>query len=413
MASLQASLYKADLQRIRKEADDAKLDKQIAYLQLQVFKSQIDKGFLQKIGSTLIETEVEFKRHQIVFGMGEVNDSVYFVKEGTVKMLIPVDSNHAADKNNKKWHCLAILSQGEFLGEDCLAKSKENKYSAVVESLVCTLYKIKTDFLRKQISYSYPLEYFFKSIIQNRTERRATFYRDGQTYNQYHNKIKKDELRRKELSVDLPTDPVEIIKTKKMRAVTPMRTNFLFKRMIGDKVYKFLSPSNEDLNLKTFLADCSSDYKHLFNKKLTRRLLVSKIPNDEIGKIMIAESKSRIDHYQAIDDAIYSTDSKNTSKIEFEVVAKRPASFSINRKFSTQRDFSLDMMSLDGRLAMTEGDMRITWSSFSTSRPPTRNSMLSSKHNLFRKKPEKAELKERYNLNPRSGRNIPNKLLLK
>ena len=395
LVSNPASLSLSDLRRIRKEARESTFENQITYLQTRVFKSLVEKDCLQRIGQVLIEQEVSLPRKTVILNLGEVSEHLYLIKAGSIRMMVLAGDG----KRQKTWHCIALLGEGEFIGEDILTKSGENKYSAVVDSMNCTLYRIQADWLKKQVGYNATLEYFFRQVVTNRSARREAFVAEGATYKQYLDKVIDQETRRKELARTMPTDPVEVIKAKKMRACTPMRTSYLFKRMVGDKVFNFLSKSAERSNRRPSIVDFSEEHHRLFCNRLERKLLVSKPPPDStMGKLKVAESRSRVRRFEELDKTIYRPDTPSTDTLNFEIIVNRSSSVRAKTSNYSRREPSLDLTSLDGRLASTEGELRGT-STSTTFR--TKTTILSSQHHLFRRKPSRPEIKAQYYLDPK------------
>jgi len=68
------------------------------------------ESFLQRLGTTKAS---EYRTHAVIFAQGDVADSIYFVRKGKVKLSVV--------SNRGKEAVIALLSNGDFFGEGCLA----------------------------------------------------------------------------------------------------------------------------------------------------------------------------------------------------------------------------------------------------------------------------------------------------
>ena len=74
-------------------------------------KPQFDpKGFLAKASGG--KTISKLRKNQVVFAQGEAADSVFYIRDGQVKMTVVSEQGKEA--------VVAILGPDEFLGEGCL-----------------------------------------------------------------------------------------------------------------------------------------------------------------------------------------------------------------------------------------------------------------------------------------------------
>ena len=69
------------------------------------------KAFLQKIGTR--KTPREYGNNDAIFAQGDAADSMFYIESGNVKLTV-------SSKRGKK-AVIAILRQGDFFGEGCLA----------------------------------------------------------------------------------------------------------------------------------------------------------------------------------------------------------------------------------------------------------------------------------------------------
>ncbi|GAC1655529.1 MAG: Crp/Fnr family transcriptional regulator [Vulcanimicrobiaceae bacterium] len=90
------------------------------------------KAFLAVVGDgRTIET---YKKNAVVFAQGDPADSVYYVQRGEIKLAIVSPRGKEA--------VIAILAQGFFFGEGCLAGQPLRMATAVAQS-ECTIVQVK------------------------------------------------------------------------------------------------------------------------------------------------------------------------------------------------------------------------------------------------------------------------------
>jgi CRP/FNR family transcriptional regulator, cyclic AMP receptor protein len=70
------------------------------------------KAFLKRIGTR--KTVRQYEKNQAIFGQGDAADSLFYIESGNVKLTV-------LSKRGKK-AVLAILREGDFFGEGCLAR---------------------------------------------------------------------------------------------------------------------------------------------------------------------------------------------------------------------------------------------------------------------------------------------------
>ena len=70
------------------------------------------KAFLKRVGTR--KTARKYEKNQAIFGQGDAADSLFYIESGNVKLTV-------LSKRGKK-AVLAILREGDFFGEGCLAR---------------------------------------------------------------------------------------------------------------------------------------------------------------------------------------------------------------------------------------------------------------------------------------------------
>src|SRR5947208_5306360 len=79
-------------------------------------------------------TTVELRKHQTAFTQGELADTVFYIQKGRIKLTV-------ISKRGKE-ATIALLSAGDFLGEECIAAIQPQRMTTATALTGCTLLKI-------------------------------------------------------------------------------------------------------------------------------------------------------------------------------------------------------------------------------------------------------------------------------
>ena len=79
-------------------------------------------------------TTVELRKHQTAFTQGELADTVFYIQKGRIKLTV-------ISKRGKE-ATIALLSAGDFLGEECIAAMQPQRMTTATALTGCTLLKI-------------------------------------------------------------------------------------------------------------------------------------------------------------------------------------------------------------------------------------------------------------------------------
>ena len=79
-------------------------------------------------------TAVELRKHQTAFTQGETADTVFYIQKGRIKLTV-------ISKRGKE-ATIALLSAGDFLGEECIAAIQPQRMTTATALTGCTLLKI-------------------------------------------------------------------------------------------------------------------------------------------------------------------------------------------------------------------------------------------------------------------------------
>jgi CRP-like cAMP-binding protein len=81
------------------------------------------------------KTILQFKKNEGIFTQGELADTVYFIQKGKVKLSVVSPSGKEAT--------IAILSAGQFVGEECITSDRPNRISSSSALTPCVLLRIR------------------------------------------------------------------------------------------------------------------------------------------------------------------------------------------------------------------------------------------------------------------------------
>lgn len=124
--------------------------------------SAFDPGdYLTKAGLT--RKIIKLKSKETVFSQGDQADSVFYIKEGKVKLTVFSASGKEA--------VLALLKEGEFLGEDSVPAPNTLRVATATALTPCTLVKVGRKEMVRIIHEERALSDLFVSFLLSRTMR--------------------------------------------------------------------------------------------------------------------------------------------------------------------------------------------------------------------------------------------------
>ncbi len=89
--------------------------------------------FLQEVG--LGRTLIELKKNEVLFAQGEPADAVFYIQKGNIKLTVLSQRGKEAT--------LALLEDGNFVGESCVAADERIRMSTATALNHCTLLRIE------------------------------------------------------------------------------------------------------------------------------------------------------------------------------------------------------------------------------------------------------------------------------
>jgi CRP/FNR family cyclic AMP-dependent transcriptional regulator len=122
-----------------------------------IFHSQ---AFLANSGEG--RTVSTFRRNEIVFAQGDVADAVFYIQRGRVKVMVLSEQGKEA--------VVAILTAGQFFGEDCLS-GHGIRTSATIALQECIITAIARPLMLATLQREPKFSEFFTSHLLNRNSR--------------------------------------------------------------------------------------------------------------------------------------------------------------------------------------------------------------------------------------------------
>jgi CRP/FNR family cyclic AMP-dependent transcriptional regulator len=113
--------------------------------------------------SGLGRTLVTAHKGQVVFSQGQPADAVFYLQKGRVKITV-------LSKNGKE-ATIAMLSPGEFVGEDCIASTIPLRVVTATAILDCTLLKIRKEEMVRALHEEHAFSDVFVSYLLARNAR--------------------------------------------------------------------------------------------------------------------------------------------------------------------------------------------------------------------------------------------------
>ncbi|HUS19599.1 MAG TPA: Crp/Fnr family transcriptional regulator [Terriglobales bacterium] len=118
-------------------------------------------GFLAKAG--LGKSTIERKKGEVVFAQGDVANSIFYIQKGQVKIGV-------VSKQGKE-AVIAMLGEGEFVGEDCIATSHPLRLVTAAALTDCTLLKIEKKEMIRVLSSDPDFSELFVTFLLARNAR--------------------------------------------------------------------------------------------------------------------------------------------------------------------------------------------------------------------------------------------------
>jgi CRP/FNR family cyclic AMP-dependent transcriptional regulator len=107
--------------------------------------------FLAKAG--LGRTILEFPKKHIIFSQGDTGDAVFYIQKGKVKLTVVSERGKEAT--------MALLTDGDFLGEECITAGQPVRMATAVAVISCSVLRIE----RKEMLRALHEEHAFSDIF--------------------------------------------------------------------------------------------------------------------------------------------------------------------------------------------------------------------------------------------------------
>lgn len=106
---------------------------------------------------------IDLKKKQIVFSQGDAADAIFFIQRGKIKLTVISRSGKEAT--------IALLGEGDFLGEECIAGSQRRRMATAVAITEATLLKIDKKEMVRRLHERHALSDIFISYLLARNAR--------------------------------------------------------------------------------------------------------------------------------------------------------------------------------------------------------------------------------------------------
>ena len=117
--------------------------------------------FLARTG--LGRTTIELKKNQTVFSQGDSATAVFYIQKGRIKLTVI--------SRRGKEATIALLSAGDFVGEECIAAIQPERMSTATALLPCTLLKIDRGEMVRVLHDEHAFSDLFVSFLLGRNVR--------------------------------------------------------------------------------------------------------------------------------------------------------------------------------------------------------------------------------------------------
>jgi CRP/FNR family cyclic AMP-dependent transcriptional regulator len=117
--------------------------------------------FLTNAG--LGRTIVNLNKRQVLFSQGQPADAIFYLQKGKVKVTVVA--------TNGKEATIALVGQGEFVGEDCIASTHPLRIATAGALVDCTLLKIHRDEMVRALHEEHAFSDVFVTFLLARNAR--------------------------------------------------------------------------------------------------------------------------------------------------------------------------------------------------------------------------------------------------
>ena len=118
-------------------------------------------AFLAQVG--LGRTIVELKKKQTIFSQGDPAEAVFYIQRGKVRLSVISSGGKEAT--------IALLAQGDFIGEDCIANSHPLRMATATAMADSTVLKIERTEMVRALHEQHALSDIFVSYLLARNAR--------------------------------------------------------------------------------------------------------------------------------------------------------------------------------------------------------------------------------------------------
>ncbi len=119
------------------------------------------KSFLSHTG--LGRSLVPIRKGAGIFAQGDSCDSVFYIKEGTVKLTVLSEQGKEAT--------IALLNAGDFIGEECLATVQSFRSATATALTECVLLRISNAEMNRVLHHEPAMSVMFVAYLLARTNR--------------------------------------------------------------------------------------------------------------------------------------------------------------------------------------------------------------------------------------------------
>jgi CRP/FNR family cyclic AMP-dependent transcriptional regulator len=118
-------------------------------------------AFLTRAG--LGRTIVDLKKRQIIFSQGEQAEAVFYIQRGKVRLSVISSRGKEAT--------IALLGEGDFLGEECIANSQPRRMATAVAITEGAVLKINKKEMARALHEQHALSDIFVAYLLSRNRR--------------------------------------------------------------------------------------------------------------------------------------------------------------------------------------------------------------------------------------------------
>jgi len=112
-------------------------------------------AFLAKVG--LGRTIINLQKKHVIFSQGDSSDAVFYIQSGRIRLsVISRDGKEAT---------IALLTVGNFLGEECVAAGQSVRMASAVALTDCALLRIDREEMRRVLHQEHALSDLFVSYL--------------------------------------------------------------------------------------------------------------------------------------------------------------------------------------------------------------------------------------------------------